>query len=116
MDIFGKKRKRLQKARYDALHGIECSYLHGTEERKEYDRTMQQIEDDKVRAMINEKANSLFKQWLLSENTKASYVAFTTPAHCYIIHDEDSAFFRDKKISGLIWEEYDRLKAAQQKP
>jgi hypothetical protein len=118
MDIFGRKRKKLEKARNDALHGVSCFYLPDTEERKEFNRTKQEIEDRKVERGIKAEAERMLQEWINAPTLKFGDTEFKNCIlimrpfmHAYMLHDEETAKFLHKSINNLVREEYDRLKA-----
>jgi hypothetical protein len=118
MDIFGRKRKKLDKARNDALHGVSCFYLPDTEERKEFNRTKQEIEDKKVERKIRDEANRMLQEWINAPILKFGDTEFKNCMlvmrpfmHVYMLHDEETAKFLNVSINDLVREEYSRLKA-----
>jgi hypothetical protein len=117
MNLFGIKRKKLEKARNDALHGVSCFYWPDTEERKEYNRTKQRMEDEKVERGIKEEANRVLQEWINAPTLKFGDKEFKNCIlvmkpfiHAYMVHDEETAKFLHKSINDLVREEYNRLK------
>lgn len=118
MDLFGRKRKKLEKARNDALHGFSCFYLPYTDERKEYNKTKQQLEDAKIEHGIKTEANRMLQEWINAPTLKfgdtefKNYLLVIRPfMHAYMLYDEETAKFLHKSINDLVREEYDKLKA-----
>jgi hypothetical protein len=118
MDIFRRKSKKLEKARNDALHGVSCFYLPDTEERKEYNRTKQEIEDKKVERGIRTEATRMLQEWINAPTLKFGDTEFKNCIlvmkpfmYAYMLHDQETAKFLNVNINELVREEYNRLKA-----
>ena len=117
MDLFGRKRKRLEKARNDALHGVSCCYWPDTDERKEYNKTKQEIEDAKIEREISTEANKRFKAWVNAPVIKfgkeefKSLPIFMPFMHIYNLHDESTAKFLHINTEDMVREEFNKLKA-----
>lgn len=118
MDIFGRKRKKLDKARNDALHCVSCCYWPETDERKEYNRTKQRIFDEKVERVIKQEAERMLHEWINTPTLQFGDKEFKyciqviRPFICaYEVSDEETAKFLNTSISELVREEYLRLKA-----
>ena len=118
MDLFGRKRRKLEKARNDALHGVSCCYWPDTEERKEYNRTKQRMFDEKVERGIKQEANRMLQEWINAPVLKFGDKEFKNCIqvmrpfiYAYEVSDEETAKFLNTNISELVREEYLRLKA-----
>lgn len=117
MNIFNRKRKKLEQARNNALNDIYSYYEIDTEERSIFNKTKQQIEDTKVELGIKNEAKRLLNEWINAPILKFGSIEFKNCLQimypfmsAYHIHDEKTAKFLNKNIPDLVNKEYIRIK------
>lgn len=108
MDWFGIKKRRLQKARNEALHGVICSFFPDTTERKAYDETKQKMFDDEYALEIKREAKNMLEYE--SKDNFMPYICFNPKLMIYMLSDDETAKYRKCDVHTLIKNECDKLK------
>lgn len=81
----------------------------------EYNKSMQQMEDNIVERRIKFEAQKTFDRWVRDKDKYAVQVPiyFDMPVSTYTIHHEDTAKFLKADINKLVREEFNKLTALQ---